>query len=129
MPYEYEVDSRQRLVYVRGWGPMDLEETLRAPERLAEHPDFRPDFGIVVDLRDLDYAPRAADVIAVARNMVRLRGLFKHRIAIIVPAPLHLAAELGAAIAAAGGFPELRIFDSPDQAQGWVLAGAGSSPA
>lgn len=128
MPYEYEVDSRLRLAFVRGWGPMDLDETLRAPERLLEHPEFRPEFGIIVDLRDLEYAPRAQDVIAVGRNLIRLRGLFAHRIAVIVPAPLNLAAELGAAIAAAGGFP-VRIFDSPEQAREWVLPDDRPSPA
>ena len=125
MPYEFEVDPQARLAFVRGWGPMVLEETLRVPELLAARPDFEADFGVLADLRGLEYQPRAQDVLTVGRNLVRLHGAFRHRVAVVVPPELSLAAELGAAIASAGGFP-LRIFECADEARDWVTRPAGS---
>ncbi len=98
---------------------MDINESLEAPVELSRQRDFRPDFGVIVDLRDLEYEPKAADVVAVASNLIRLRNLFEHRVAVLVRRKLSLPAEVGAAIAGASGLP-LRIFASPDEASDWV---------
>jgi len=119
VPYTYEFNSATRIAYVRGSGPLDIDESLEAPLILSRQPGFRPDFGVIVDLRDLEYEPNAADVVVVGRNLIRLRHLFDHRVALVVRRKLNLAAELTAAIASAGGFP-LRIFDSPDEAIAWA---------
>ncbi len=119
MPYTLEVDPATRMAFVRGSGPMDLQESLEAPVVLTRQPGFRPDFGVIVDLRELEYEPKAADVVAVAHNLIRLRNLFEHRVAVVVRRKLNLAAQLGAAMAGAGGFA-LRIFESPEEAIAWV---------
>ena len=119
MPYSYEVDTDERIAYVRSWGRMDIEESLQAPVELSHHPDYRPDFGVVVDLLDVQYQPRAADVVAVARNLIQLRKLFSHRVGIVTVSHLARAGELVSAIAGAGGFP-LRVFTDLDEAFLWV---------
>ena len=87
---------------------------------LSRHPAFRPDFGVVADLRELDDEAAADDVVAVARNLIRLRHLFANRVAVVIPRRLSLAAEIGAALAGAGGFG-LRVFESLDEATAWVV--------
>lgn len=127
MPYCYEIDRAERIAYVRGWGRLDLEETLQAPVELANHRDFEPGFGVVVDLRDLDYQPRPSDVVAIARNLVRLRKSFTHRMAFLAPERMARAAELAAAMASAGGV-ELRLFTDLAEAFHWVRPGPPQSP-
>lgn len=122
MPYTFTIDRAARLALVRGFGRMDLEESLSVPAAVAAEPEFEPEFGVVVDLRELEYVPCASDVVAVGRNLVRLRPLFRNRVAVVVPHALSLAAELGAAIAAAGGV-SLRVFEDVDAARIWVEAG------
>jgi len=121
MPYIFELDSQLRVAFVRGFGPMDLAETLEAPAVLSRHVGFRPDFGVIADLRALEYEPAADDVVAVARNLIGLRHNFTSRVAVVVPRRLSLAAEIGAAMAGAGGFA-LRIFESLDEAMAWVVS-------
>jgi hypothetical protein len=119
MPYTFTIDPDSRVAWVFGSGPMDLEESLTAPKLLFAHPDYRPDFGVVVDLRELDYEPAAGDVMVVARNLVNLRAYFAHRLAVVVRRSHSVAAELVAAIASAGGFP-VRIFASAEEARRWA---------
>ena len=38
MPYRWVVDSTARIVMVRGWGQMDIEESLKAPHDLLADP-------------------------------------------------------------------------------------------
>ena len=122
MPYSYEVDRGARIAYVRAWGALDLDETLKAPRALGLHPDYDTKFGVVGDLRDIRYEPSARDVGAGARNLIRLRKQFEYRVGLVVSRKLALASELSAAIAQAGGFP-IRIFADLDEAFGWVRPG------
>ncbi|MBT40434.1 MAG: hypothetical protein QF890_04330 [Myxococcota bacterium] len=107
------------MIHVRGWGPVALEEALQAPVDLAAHPEFESDYGVVADLSALEFDPGAHDVLEIGRNLVRIRSLYRYRMAVVVSAPLSLAAELAAAIAGAGGV-ELRIFTDLASAQTWA---------
>lgn len=123
MPYTWKVDPVARLAFVRGWGPMDLEESLRAPHELLSDPDYDPEFGVLVDLRELEYEPRPEHVVAVAHNLIGIAPLLRGRIGVVVAEALATAAEVGAAMAGAGGFP-LRIFTDPDEARAWLASDA-----
>jgi hypothetical protein len=124
MPYKWKVDPAARLVFVRGWGPMDLEESLRTPHELLSDPAYDPGFGVLVDLRELDYEPQPDDVVAVAHNLIGMAPLLRSRIGVVVAQGLATAAEVGAAMAGAGGLP-LRVFTDPDEARAWL---AGDTP-
>ncbi len=119
MPFSNEVDTTIGIVYVRGWGALDLEEGLRAQAELSLDPDYQPDFGVVVDLRELLDEPRAKDLVELTRNLLRLREHFRHRVALVVSKRLSLGAELSAAMASAGGVP-IRVFSALDEAYAWV---------
>ncbi len=119
MPFEFHFDSESRMTHVRGWGLTTLEEALRAPIEVAAHPDFESDFGVVVDLRELEFDPGPRDVLETGRNLVRIRSLYKYRLAVVVAAPLSLPAELAAAVASAGGVA-LRIFTELEAARTWA---------
>ena len=119
MPYRWVVDSTARIVMVRGWGPMDLEESLKAPRDLLVDPRFDPEYGVLVDLRDLEYEPGADDLIAVTQNLIDMKPLLRGRVGLVVQRELSTAAEVGAAMAAAGGFT-MRVFSEPDSARDWL---------
>jgi hypothetical protein len=124
MPYTYSVDSQSRMAYVRGSGPMDLEESMSAPVELSACPDFQADFGVVVDLRDMEFEPNASDLMEMSHHLIRVHRLFQHRVALVVNKSLSIPAEISAAIAGAGGFP-LRVFTCPDEANEWASARSG----
>ena len=121
MPYTWKIDPQARTIDVRGWGPMDIEESLRAPHDLLADPGFDPSYGVVVDLRELEFEPQADALVAVSQNLIGIREKLRSRLAIVVAEEHATAAELGAAMAGAGGF-ELGVFTDPEAAWRWARA-------
>lgn len=119
MPYRWVVDSTARIVMVRGWGRMELEEILKAPGELVSDPQFDPEYAVLVDLRELEFEPKADDVVAATRNLIGLAPVLRGRIGVVVPTELAIAAELSAAMAGAGGF-SVQVFTDPDAARAWL---------
>jgi len=120
MPYSWKIDPEARLAHVRGWGAMIIDEALDAPRQLVEHPDFEPAFSVLVDLRELVMEPVAEHLVAVGRNLAEIRQRMRGRIALVVPAEHATAAEMGTAMAAAGGFGNMRVYTDPADAQPWL---------
>ena len=120
LPYSWKIDREAGRAHVRGWGKMDIAETLEAPRKLLEHPDFHPAHSVLVDLRELLIDPVADEIVAVGRNLASLRDRLQGRVAVVVPAEHVTAAEMGAAMAAAGGFQNLRVYTDPAHAERWL---------
>ena len=120
MAFTHSIDTERRIAYVRGEGPFEIEAALDAPLELFANPDFESDFGIVIDVSEIQFRPSPAEVIAIARNLVRFRGLFEHRLAVVVKGRNMLrAAEVSAALAGAGGV-EIQVFARTGEAEAWV---------
>ena len=124
MHYSFDVDRAERIAYVRGSGDFDLEKTLRAPLDLFALPDFESDFGVIVDLREIRPGATADDVLGIARNLVRFRALFEHRLALVPPPEINVAVEVATAVAAAAGVA-MQVFSTVEAARAWVLSGEG----
>ena len=119
MPFSYDIDTDARVVYVRSWGHLEVEGNLRAPLELARDSGYEPDFGVVVDVRDLLHEPRSQDVMEMTRNFLSLREHYRHRVGVVVSQRLALSAELAAAIAGADGV-SIQVFGDLDEAFAWV---------
>lgn len=120
LPYSWKIDPEAGRAHVRGWGPMDIGESLEAPRKLVEHPDFSPAHSVLVDLRELLMDPVAEELVAVGHNLAGLRHQLKGRLAVVVPPEHVTAAEMGAAMAAAGGFDNMRVYTDPAHAEPWL---------
>ena len=120
MPYSWKIDRQTGRAHVRGWGRMDIDESLEAPRKLVDHPDFHPAHSVLVDLRELLIEPLAEELVAVGRNLAKLQDRMQGRVAVVVTPEHATAAELGAAMAAAGGFQNLRVYTDPALAEPWL---------
>jgi hypothetical protein len=119
MPYELEVDPRSRIAYLHGSGSTNPDEGHATLVELAAHPDFKPGFGLLCDLREMDYEPTADEVIAGKDNVVRFKPFLRSRIAFVAPPALALPSELSAALYSAQGL-DTRVFSDFDEALQWV---------
>ena len=119
MPYDIEVDPEARIAYVTGRGSTDSDEGHAVLVELAAHPDFEPGFGLMWDLRDLQYEATADDMMTGFKNVVRFKPLLRSRMAIIVGPAMETPSELSAALYETAGF-ETRVFWELDEARAWV---------
>lgn len=125
MPYDIEVDPEARLALLIGRGNTDPVEGHATLVELAAHPDFRPGFGLICDLRGLEYEPNSDEVMAGFDNVVRFKPLLRSRFAIVVNPTLETMSELSAALYATEGI-DTRVFGDLDEARSWVREAAAS---
>ena len=85
MPYLVDIRPAQRLAVVRGTGRSGLAETLDTMRDLAARPEFPPGFGMLVDVRELDYVASFDDLLAMRDVFSELREAFSGPIAVVVP--------------------------------------------
>ena len=85
MPYAIDIRSEQRRVVVTGTGKPDVVETMETMRRLAAEPDFEPTFGILCDVRELEYVASFDDLIVMRDGFDELKESYAGPIAVLVP--------------------------------------------
>lgn len=71
MPADFHIDTRLRMVFSKATGVFGLPEARGHMNRLAVHPDFRPEFNQLFDFREImTVALRAEDVRNLAKRAV-----------------------------------------------------------
>jgi hypothetical protein len=122
VPFTYAIDRDRWLVTVTVAGPWDLACALASMRAIRADPLFRPADRVLVDLRDADYAPTAAEVRALAALQAMPAGYLRHRVALLVARPpLARAMALRARLCRSRG-AACRAFRSPAEALTWLDA-------
>ena len=122
MPYDVEIRPEQRRVIVRGRGPADVAETVAWMRRLATNPEFAPGFGMLVDVRELEYIASFEDLLAMRDTFDELRESFRGPIAVVVPDLLRYG--ITRTISGLTGMIGVRIegFRDRAEAEAWLTA-------
>ena len=128
MPYEIQVDPASRVAVLVGHGETDPDEGHATLVALAAHPDFEPGFGLVCDLRDMDYWPTSEAMMKGFENVVRFKPILRGRIAFVVGDAMAIPSEISAALYSTEGL-EAQVFTEPAAAVGWVQEPRASGPA
>jgi len=85
MPYAIDIQPARRRVVVRGLGKPDLSDTVEAMRRLAADPMHSPGFGVLADMRELDYVASFDDLIVMRNAFDELKSSYTGPIAVVVP--------------------------------------------
>ena len=130
MPYAIDIQPARHRVIVRGLGKPDIRETVEAMRRLAADPLHSPEFGILADMRDLDYVASFDDLIVMRDVFDELKVSYTGPIAVLVPDLLRYG--IARTISGLTGMIGIRIeaFRDLADAEAWLDAetfGRGSS--
>jgi len=122
MAYTFDIRPSDGRVHVHAQGPSGLEEVLQTMREVAEDPRHRPESGIVVDIRELDYVASFEDLLKVRDEFDARRAAFRGPIAVIVPDLLRYG--ITRTISGLAGMIGVRIdaFREPDDAEKWLAA-------
>lgn len=84
MAFSFNVVPEERIAYVTASGMIDVRSAVRAFGELADQPEFEPEFGIVVDLRDVAQMPETLSELRVlAWTLQHDREKVGRRIAVV----------------------------------------------
>lgn len=79
MPCELIVDANLRAVHSRYYGNVTLADVLEQRRQMTNHPDFDPDFSLIINLSEATRVSlTAADIQTVARSATPVHRLSRH---------------------------------------------------
>ena len=120
MAFEYALSERDRRIQVTARAPIDFRESLAAGVTLIMRPDFQPQYGVLVDLREIEFSPSAPEIEHFGRALGRFKKSFQGRIALLVEGRLMFGlARMTCSVAEANGFP-MRPFTDLEEACAWL---------
>ena len=127
MPYTIDIQPERRRVVVTGTGKPDIGETMATMRRLAADPAYEPMFGILADMRELEYVASFEDLIVMRDGFDELKASYTGPIAVLVSDLLRYG--IARTISGLTGLIGIRIeaFREPAAADAW-LAGEADGP-
>ena len=122
MPYAIDIQPARHRVNVRGLGKPDVRETVETMRRLAADPLHSPTFGILADMRELDYVASFDDLIVMRDVFDELKVAYTGPIAVLVPDLLRYG--IARTISGLTGMIGIRIeaFRDLAEAEAWLDA-------
>lgn len=112
MPYSYSISPSEQVVRIKLIGNFTNELHTVAMRALTADPEFRAEFHIVIDARQMEYYPSTGDLFS-ARTTLHAMKRHLHGGATVVVAKKFLAtAELLCILAKAWGIPMEAVTDS-----------------
>jgi hypothetical protein len=120
MPYEMEISKEERMARVRGHGALRLELCLETIRGIAQHPDFEPDYRVIVDLRESEYVPAADEVREITEEFRRFASSYQNKVALVASESLNFGvARMISSFVEAGGV-RISAFKDMHSAQEWL---------
>ncbi len=125
MPYTIDIQPERRRVIVCGIGSPDIGETMETMRRLAAEPTNDPTFGILADMRELEYVASFEDLIVMRNGFDELKASYVGPIAILVPDLLRYG--IARTISGLTGLIGIRIeaFRELAEAEAWLASETG----
>jgi hypothetical protein len=88
MAFDFSFDCNKQTVYIKASVDIDFGSTLEAMKTLLSDDQFSKDMGILVDIRDVDYAPSLAEVFKILQSPLWRAIVGEHRIAVVAGKPV-----------------------------------------
>ena len=83
MSISHTVDSETKIAIIGIHGVSNLEEIVQGIGRLAKDREFRPGYGVLIDIREMQYTPFADEAATLAEAIAKSASLRNHPIAMV----------------------------------------------
>jgi|GEM_PF-3400670 len=83
MSYSHKIYRESKTAIVKANGPIDLRSSIAAMKALAKDKNFDPHFNVIVDLRQMDFTPTAADIFAIKDSLSVMKSSYSGEITVL----------------------------------------------
>ena len=104
MPFTHNISEEEQIAFVKANGKIDLKSCIDAVRDVANAFNNRSHFGVLVDLRAMDYSPRIQELRSLAQILGERKSTFRGGVAIIMAEEKETIAFAACTIARAWGF-------------------------
>jgi hypothetical protein len=105
MSYNYSISPSEQLVRIRLNGNFTNALHIAGIRALAADVEFRPEFHVVIDARQMEYHPSTADLFSAQTALRAMKKHFHGGITVVVTSKFLPTAELLSILAKAWGMP------------------------
>jgi hypothetical protein len=122
MPITWSICEEKRLALVRYEGPINLAQVVDTMVEVAGSPEFERDYGVLVDLREMEYSPSVRELIEIASAVINMKSLMQGKIALVTATAFHhqmtqFNVRLVSVVGVRG-----KAFREMEEARKWVLS-------
>jgi hypothetical protein len=124
MPFTYTVSASDEQAYVTGRGKVTTSEAIKTLRTLLADPHFEPSFSVIVDVRDITYAPPdQSEIIRVAKAIEDVVSTDTGNIAVVAKGALLFTAVLLATHVRTAKSINIKVFADPESARAFCIQG------
>jgi hypothetical protein len=84
MPFSHAICAAEETVLVTANGEITIRSAQRAVSDVQADPQFRPDYRVLVDLREMKYSPSTEDIRVLASTLGEARDSYRGKVAVVV---------------------------------------------
>ncbi|MFQ5739856.1 MAG: hypothetical protein ACE5JX_12675 [Acidobacteriota bacterium] len=84
MAFYHTISQEEGIAYVTASGPGDLQASEDGAAELAADPSFQSYYGVLVDLRLVEYLPSAEETREIAAQLGQFKDTFDGKVAVVV---------------------------------------------
>ena len=88
--FNYEYHCEDSLCKITGSGNLNFEMITKAVNHVANHPNFKSDCCLIVDLRKMNYHPSYNEFLGIVDTLKLLNDKFANKIALITATEMHI---------------------------------------
>ena len=89
MSITWSISEEEALALVRYEGPTNLAEVVDSIVEVAGSPEFQPHYGVLVDLREMEYSPSVRELIEIASATINMKSLMQGKLALVTSNAFH----------------------------------------
>jgi hypothetical protein len=122
MPITWSISEEEALALVRYEGPTTLAEVVDTMVEVAGSPEFQPHYGVLVDLREMEYSPSIRELIEIASALINMKSLMQGKIALVTSTAFHYQmTQFNVRLVSVVGV-RAKAFREMEEARKWVLS-------
>ncbi len=117
--YKYIIDKEKQLCRINGVGKVNFESSIKTMNTVANDPNFKNGFRILVDLTAINYYPDYYELLGIIEKITSLKNRFKNKIALVTDLNMSVLVHLASIYCENAGM-ELKYFANEEKALEWL---------